>query len=48
MKIIKSRKGYIAPLAMALIVVFVFILVASFVPEVKTTAIQIVKAFTGG
>ena len=48
MKIFNSKKGYIAPLAMALIVVFVFILVATFVPEVKATAIQIVKAFTGG
>lgn len=42
---LKSKKGfYIAPLAMALIVIVVFILIATYNANVKTTTIELINA----
>lgn len=42
-----KRGFFIPPLAYALIVIFVIILIATFVPSVKQTIIDITGAFTG-
>lgn len=44
-----DKKGwYIAPLAMALLVVVGFILIATFVPAVKSTVMDFLHAIFGG
>lgn len=40
-----NEDAYIAPLAMALIVLLIIILIATFFPSVKETIIDIAKAF---
>lgn len=46
--IFKNKKAfYIAPLAMALIVIVIFILIATYNTQVKQTTIDIAKSFTG-
>jgi hypothetical protein len=44
-KIIHNEDAYIAPLAMALIVLFIVIIIATLFPEVKQTIIDIAQAF---
>jgi predicted membrane protein len=43
-----NKKGYIPPLAFALIVLFIIILIATLVPAVRETIMAFLNAIFGG
>ena len=47
MNLIRSKKGYIPALAALAIVIIIFILIATYEPAVKETAMQLAGAVAG-